>query len=197
MKKVALIGDSIRIGYQDVVVQKLSDDAIVWGPDWDGYTSTNVLSHVDEVIAQKADIVHVNCGLHDIIRPHDARENRVPLAQYRANVERFLSRLVRSSSAAILWATITPIDEVRQHRVQPFYRFENDIKLYNEEARSIAVRTGVAINDLYTAMLEAGPGERYTEDGVHFTEEGYRFLGEAVANAVLRALTLNGETADA
>ena len=187
MKKVVLIGDSIRMGYQDFVAQQLATHAPVWGPHWDGYTSTSLLDNIEEALAQKADIVHVNSGLHDIIRHHDAQENRVPLAQYSENVERILTRLARSAPTALFWATTTPIDEVRQHRVQPFYRFQHDIEAYNIEACSIATRLGVRIDDLYTTMVEAGPERYFTEDGVHFTEDGYRLLGEAVAHAILHA----------
>ena len=67
MKKVALIGDSIRMGYQDVVAQQLATRGLVWGPHWDGYTSADLLDYIEETLAQKADIIHVNCGLHAIL----------------------------------------------------------------------------------------------------------------------------------
>ena len=185
MKKVVLIGDSIRMGYQDVVAQQLAAYAVVWGPHWDGYTSTSLLSNLEEALAQKADIVRVNCGLHDIIRHHDAQQNRVPLAQYCENVEQILRQFARGGPETVIWATTTPIDEEKQHKVQPFYRFQSDIEAYNAEVCGISTRLGVRVDDLCTTMGEARPEEYFTEDGVHFTEEGYRLLGETVAHAIV------------
>ena len=152
------------------MAQKLAGRAVVWGPQ------------------QKADIIHLNCGLYDIVRHHDAQKNRVPLTQYSENVELILTLFLHGAPAELFWATATPIDEERQHRVQSFYRFQDDIQAYNAEAGSIAGRLGVKINDLYLLMTESGPQKHLAEDGVHFTEDGYRLLGDAVADAALRIL---------
>ena len=67
MKKVILIGDSIRMGYQPTVQQALLNQAHVWVPQENGGTSTNVLAHLDEwILSHRPDIVHLNCGLHDL-----------------------------------------------------------------------------------------------------------------------------------
>jgi hypothetical protein len=69
MKQIILIGDSIRMGYQPTVQQILADQAQVWGPVENGGNSHNVLTHLDAwVIQRQPDIVHLNCGLHDIKR---------------------------------------------------------------------------------------------------------------------------------
>ena len=65
--KVILIGDSIRMGYQEVVWHELSDIADVWAPMENGGNSENVLNHMETwVLSRTPDIVHLNCGLHDI-----------------------------------------------------------------------------------------------------------------------------------
>jgi isoamyl acetate esterase len=67
MKTVILIGDSIRLGYQDVVRQKLAGTAEVWGPAENGGGSRNVLRHLDSWALEKTPAVaHLNCGLHDV-----------------------------------------------------------------------------------------------------------------------------------
>ena len=49
----------------------------------------------------------------------------------------------------------------------------------------IAFRLGVPISDLYGAVAGAGRADLLTADGVHFTDEGYRFLGKTVADRIL------------
>ncbi len=69
MQTVTLIGDSIRMGYQEVVGRLLAGRAKVWGPVENGGTSANALDNLDQwVIARPANIVHINCGTHDLNR---------------------------------------------------------------------------------------------------------------------------------
>src|SRR5688572_10750333 len=67
LPKVLLIGDSIRMGYAPIVARKLAGKAIVVTLPANGGDSANVLRNLDEwVVGEKADIVHLNCGLHDL-----------------------------------------------------------------------------------------------------------------------------------
>ena len=48
MKRIVLIGDSIRMGYQEKVHEQLADWADVWAPEENGGDSEKVLAHLDE-----------------------------------------------------------------------------------------------------------------------------------------------------
>ena len=112
MKHVILIGDSIRMGYLPYVAQELEGEGTVWGPEINGGTCRNILAHLEEwALARPADIVHINCGLHDLARDPDESgvigNSRVPLEEYEANVHEILSR-VQQRGKCVLWATTTP-----------------------------------------------------------------------------------------
>ncbi len=95
MKTILLIGDSIRMGYQEKVRQQLADWAYVQAPEKNGGTSENILAHLDQwVLSRRADVVHINCGLHDIKREFDQDTTAVPLSVYTANVRSILTRLL-------------------------------------------------------------------------------------------------------
>src|SRR5262245_46150553 len=65
--KVVLIGDSIRLGYAPLVAKKLEAKAVVVSPPPNGGDSANVLKNLGEwVLREKPDLVHFNCGLHDL-----------------------------------------------------------------------------------------------------------------------------------
>ena len=67
MKTIVLIGDSIRYGYQEKGRVQLADWTRVLTPVQNGGTSAYVLAQLDDlVISRDADVVHINCGLHDI-----------------------------------------------------------------------------------------------------------------------------------
>ena len=181
---VVLIGDSIRMGYQDQVVNQLAGRAEVWVPKENGGDSRNVLAHLDQwVFSRQPDLVHVNCGLHDLKRAFGAA-SEVSLAEYEGNVRQILQRLQRELNGAVVWATTTPVDENWHHQNKGFDRLEGDVEAYNAAASAVAVDLGVPIDDLFAVVEREGKARLLTQDGVHFTEEGSQLLGRVVAECV-------------
>jgi lysophospholipase L1-like esterase len=188
MRRVILIGDSIRMGYQETVRQQLRGVAEVWGPDQNGGDSHNVLEHLDEwALSRPAEVIQLNCGLHDIKKPFDTGRAQVPLDEYRDNLRGIFSRLREGFAGHLVWATTTPVDEDLHHRNKGFDRFAADVAAYNAASLALAAEFGLLVNDLYSAMAEAGPAAHLSPDGVHFTAAGSELLGAAVA-AFLRPL---------
>ena len=135
MKTVILIGDSIRMGYEDVVRRQLAGRYEVWAPTENGATSANVLAHLDEwAIERAADLVHVNCGLHDLRKDFGQETSAIPLAAYTANVRTILSRLQSETNALVVWAAITPVNGAWHHATKGFDRFEADVDAYKQPA---------------------------------------------------------------
>ena len=181
---IVLIGDSIRMGYQDHVASQLAGRAEVWVPKENGGDSRNVLAHLDQwVFSRQPDLVHVNCGLHDLKRAFGA-ESEVPLAEYEGNVRQILQRLQRELNGAVVWASTTPVDENWHHQNKGFDRLEADVGAYNAAARAVAEDLDVPIDDLFAVVEREGKARLLTQDGVHFTEEGSQLLGRAVAGCV-------------
>ena len=182
MQKVVLIGDSIRMGYQEVVRRALAGAAEIWSPEQNGGTTRNVLDHLEEwVIDQQPDVAHLNCGLHDVKKEFGAAETAIPLLPYEDNVRQILQRVQRETGAAVIWATTTPVNETWHHQNKGFDRFEADVEAYNQVAVRLAGELGVPVNDLFGLITRSGRDEYLTPDGVHFTDEGSALLGQAVA----------------
>lgn len=189
MKKVILIGDSIRLGYQETVRQELAGAADVITEKSNGGTSKNVLAHLNEwVIAKAPSVLHINCGLHDLRKELDTGRPVVPIEEYAENVRRILTQVRQGTSAAVIWATTTPVNEPQYHRRVRVDRYEADVLAYNDAAVRVARESGAAINDLFAAVMDAGRDTVLGDDGVHFSEEGSRLLGRAVAGAIRRWL---------
>ena len=185
MKTVILIGDSIRMGYEETVRAELTGLAEVWAPEDNGGTSENVLAHLAEwAISRAADVVHINCGLHDIKTEFDHDAAGVPLGAYAENVRGILTRLRDETDATIIWASSTPVIEARHNATKPFARFEADVDAYNAAAAQIAEELGIVVDDLFAAVMAAGRDELLIEDGVHFTPAGSALLGQAVATCI-------------
>jgi lysophospholipase L1-like esterase len=185
MKTAILIGDSIRMGYQPTVEKLLDGQAQVWGPKENGGTSANVLAHLDEwVLSRNPDILHLNCGLHDMKTEFGATTQNVPLEQYEANLRQIFNRIVAQETIQLIWAATTPVNEGWHHARKPFDRFEADVLAYNTVAQQVVAAYGVPVNDLYQTVMNAGRDQHLTPDGVHFSPEGYALLGQAAAEAI-------------
>jgi lysophospholipase L1-like esterase len=191
MKKVILVGDSIRLGYQETVRGELCDEAEVRGPEENGGHTRNVLEHLDEwVLSQGPDVVHVNSGLHDIRRETKDADPVVPLGEYRDNVQRILRCILDEARAEAVWATTTPVNQRWHHENKDFERLEDDVLAYNRAAMEICQDLAVPVDNLFEAVMEEGRNRLLLDDGVHFTEEGYRLLGRTVADAVRKCCLL-------
>jgi isoamyl acetate esterase len=185
MKNIVLIGDSICMGYQETVRTALQGRAEVQTPEENGGNSRNVLAHLDAwVISRAPDIVHINCGLHDLRKEFGSAVPAVPLDEYERNVARILDRLTTESRAAVIWAATTPVNEQWHHARKGFDRFEADVVAFNAVAAALARQASVPINDLFAVVQTGGRDRMLLPDGVHFTPEAYVTLGRAVADCL-------------
>ena len=191
-KQVVCVGDSIRMGYESTVRAELAGRADVRGVASEhGYNTRNVLEHLDDwVLRRDPDVVHINVGLHDLIRdvgPGPA--TRVPLDEYRANLQRILSEALEQTEAEVILALTTPVDLQRQRASgKSSNRINDDVLAYNNAARQVAAELGLLLNDLYQVAVDNGTERMLGPDGVHFTDVGYTVLGKAVAAAISAVL---------
>src|SRR5918912_728842 len=141
LPRVMLVGDSIRLGYAPRVAARLAGKAIVVSPPENGGDSANVLAHLDEwVLRERPDVVHLNCGLHDLKRSKADRRHQVELDRYAENLRRIVARIRDGSDAALVFADTTPIlDERHARRGTDFDRTEAAVRRYN--AAAVAVMT--------------------------------------------------------
>jgi isoamyl acetate esterase len=187
MKRVYLLGDSIRLGYQPFVTAALEGRAVVDGPPANCESSRVLRSRLSAWVSDRPDIVHVNCGLHDVRYDPGAEQPCVDIAEYGANVEAILKDLEALGIGRIVWASTTPVDDSRNGK-RPSRRWNVDIDRYNAVARKIAGSCGAAYNDLHVAVRSQGTTGLLRDDGVHFTQLGYEFLASRVVDALAQGI---------
>lgn len=189
LPRVLLIGDSIAMGYTLPVRASLQGRANVHRPPENCGDTGRGLRRIDAWLgAGRWDVIHFNFGLHDL-KYLDAQGKYVPpaqgkvvsdLTQYEANLRELVARL-RRTGATLIYATTTPVPGGTLARI------EHDELAYNAVARRVMKETGVVIDDLH-ALAVAKQSDLQRPKDVHFTEEGYRRLGEAVTASVTAAL---------
>lgn len=189
---VYLIGDSLAAGYADWVRHELWGVAVVHLRPENGKDSRHVLSRLALWLEDRVyDVIHFNCGLHDIKRSRDDGQTAVPLDEYERNLYQIV-RLLKRHSRQLIWARTTPVVDGQPVLTKRFDRFNCDVDNYNRVADRVMAACGVPVNDLHGAVMMAGIENCLSEDGVHMTSEGNRVLGQQVARAIRSALALPG-----
>ncbi|APW59179.1 GDSL-type esterase/lipase family protein [Paludisphaera borealis] len=193
LPRVVLVGDSIRLGYAPRVAERLSGKAVVVSSPENGGDSANVLAHLDEwVVRQKPDVVHLNCGLHDLKRAKQDGRHQVEINGYIDNLRKIVARIREATDAALVFADTTPIlDERHARRGGDFDRIEADVKRYNSAAITAMRDLGVPVHDLHWVVEQGAPETMLGPDGTHYTPAGSDRLSEAVADCVLRQVTVH------
>jgi len=185
MKQLYVIGDSISIHYGPYLAQALQGvmhyarkegeaEALLnldRPQGANGGDSAMVLAFLQAMQARgglKADLLLVNCGLHDIKTDPQSGAKQVSLADYQANLHAIIAT-VRALGPTLVWIRTTPCDEaIHNQRQATFHRFAADGLAYNQAADAIMHSAGVPLLDLYTFTHNLGP-DLYC-DHVHFHE---------------------------
>jgi len=187
--RVQLIGDSITMAYAPLVAERLAETAVVLAPPANAGDGANLLAHLDEwVLDSPPDLLHVNCGLHDLKRARPGGDYQQSLDSYRADLGAIVRHLTAAMPGRVVWATITPVLFERHRARKDFDRHPSDVDAYNEAARAIMRQFGVPVNDLHAAICAAGVERCLGEDGVHMSEAGNAVLAEAVSATIREVL---------
>ncbi|PSJ79298.1 SGNH/GDSL hydrolase family protein [Neisseria iguanae] len=181
---VYLIGDSIRLGYEAKVQAALPDTAIL-SPLDNCRSSHDVLQHIKDWIhgAQVGDIIHLNCGLHDIRYNAGSLKPLTDIQTYHVNLWQIFTRL-KETGAHIIWASSTPFLQSVHNIAKSSRLYLKDIHTYNQTAQNLAREFGFGINDLYALMFVRDLTALTISDGLHFNEFGNEILGNAVAESI-------------
>lgn len=190
MKKIYLMGDSIRFGavnspgYGVYVKEKLNGVAEVYYPNdncrFAQYTLRYLYDWANSVDTKNIDIVHWNNGLWDVLRLH-GDEPLTPIDMYVDFLERIYKKLrFLFPNAKIIFALSTPV--IEEGGRADFMRYNKEIREYNNAAQELMKKLGVQVNDLYSVAENLGGSFR--SDWVHYNEEGSKLLADAVIKAL-------------
>ena len=192
MKKIFLVGDSIRKGYDSYVKYALRDCCEVYYPEDNCRFAQYVLRHISDWkselgLSDDVDVVHWNAGLWDTLTLF-SDECLTPPDFYRYFIDKICKRIkVLFPNAKVIFATSTPVLEHKYPNPAVSIRYNVDVAKYNEIAKEVVTSHGFAINDLYAVVERLG--ESYYSDMTHlYTPEGTQIITNKVLSAIGEAL---------
>ncbi len=170
--KVYVLGDSISVHYGPFLRHELAgfaDYARKGGPDaadtdWENPAEANGgdsrlvrVFLTENLTAIKADVLLLNCGLHDLRVDRETGAYQVSPANYQANLETVIPMIAQHGIRPI-WITTTPVVDANHNRFDlPYRRFSKDVITYNQIADNVMKSHGVSIIDLFAFTRELGP----------------------------------------
>ena len=179
MKKIILLGDSIRLSYQNRVTELLGSDYTVWGPDDNSRFAAYTLRMLFEYKAQLegADVIHFNCGLWDMCDLFGDGPF-TPLEVYVEQMVRIAKILkTYAPGGAVIFATTTPPSpKMWGHDL-------DRVRAYNAAAMAALEPLGILFDDLFTPVAE-DIDHMISEDYLHASPYGVEILANRVADCI-------------
>ena len=187
---IFLIGDSIRMGYCEVVKEKLADVANVFYVDDNCRNTQYVITKLYEWSnrfdsPENVNLVQFNCGHWDVAHWQNSEYSLTSENEYERNIELIIT-LIRKlfCNARIVFITTTAMNPNGMVGVNP--RTNDEIERYNMIAKKVANTMGIIVNDIYQYVC-SWDSDCYS-DYAHFTDSSYENLGNEIAHRLKQML---------
>ncbi len=186
MKRVLLLGDSIREYCQTEVQKILGREYAVYFP-WEngrfsGYTLNSLRYWLEKIPVEYLDTIHWNNGLWDTAILYGENKCFCGLEEYLDNMERILTTLRNSTNAKIILATTTPTRKEKENMEKSRHCL-SDIQRYNEAlVKKLSGRVD-AINDLYSLVLPERE-KMISNDFIHPNTYGTQRISQQICDAI-------------
>lgn len=188
MKKIILLGDSIRLGYDVMVREAYHGTAEVFFPAGNCCFAAVTLRNLHEWKAEMncgddVDLVHWNVGAWDTLILYEDGP-LTPIAVYQEYIERICRRIERLfPNAKSIFATTTPMDEARFTEPEFAMRYNRDVEAYNAAAMEAVQKYGHTVNDLYGLMSKL-PLDYHSDMTHYYTRPAAKIMVGQVCAAI-------------
>ena len=183
--KILIIGDSISIGYTPYVKESLRQKAQVYHNPKNAQHTKVGLKKINSWVKKKNwDIIQFNWGLWDMCyRVHDKKPPNkdiingtitVELEEYATNLDSIISIIKMNSNAKLIFVTTTHVPDNNKGR------HSEDVHSYNQTAKNVMKKNGVAINDIYDQSVIIHNQLGKAKDDAHYSTTGYQELGKLI-----------------
>lgn len=186
MIRVMLLGDSVRMFYQEKTKEILGENYEVWSPKENCRFSLYLLNSLRFYLAEfpSPDIIHFNAGLWDTAVLYKCDGCFASADEYVRNMKKILREL-KKTGAEVVFATTTPVADEKYKLdgpMPPAHR-NGDIISYNRAVLDAFKDENIVINDLH-ALIYPDREKYISDDMIHPNEDGINVLGERVANVI-------------
>lgn len=178
MKKVVLLGDSIRLMGYGEVINKYLPEFEIWQPEdncrFSQYLLRMLFDYKDQI--EGADVIHFNAGLWDTCYLFEDGQNFTPIEEYKRNLSR-IADILLSQCDKVIFALTTPVNGEAHNT-------NETIQKYNEAAMKVLKPKGIIINDLYSLVMSDLNANIRDDDKIHLSDAGKEKTAKQVADLI-------------
>ena len=185
-QEVFLVGDSVSVHYTPYLRNFMSSKFEFGRKEDNGLAEKNldvpqganggnssmVLEYLKSKLKDerfKPEFLILNAGLHDIKRDPVTNQIAINQEKYKSNLVEIFE-LLEEYEIKPIWIKTTPVvDSIHNKNGMAFFRFSEDVDVYNNIADSICIERNIPIIDLFGFTEKMGDGEYV--DHVHFSEK--------------------------
>ncbi|GAX25392.1 hypothetical protein FisN_5Lh490 [Fistulifera solaris] len=199
--KIILLGDSLTQtsfegwgGHLANVYQRRAD---VINRGFSGYNTNFFLRLPMEDFPSDTSLVTIFFGANDASLKDENPHHYVSLEDYAQNLKTILDRVRQTYPHCgnnILFITPPPVVHEQRFQWQKekygdkatgvLERTLENAGKYAEACKKVAAEVGLPCLDLYTTMQLENEWQRFFNDGLHFSADGHKFVGDALVNAI-------------
>ena len=198
MKRVLLLGDSIRMGYDDYVKEILDGKCeVIYAAEDNGRFAAYTLWQMNQMFRKFGpfDIVHWNNGYWDMNIESPMETALFPIDEYKHLLRR-IAREIKKNGAKVIFALTTPVlgsgsaaDNTGTGALHISYD-DTWVQKYNQAAMEVMAEENIPINDLYS-LCKQDENCYKCADRLHLTPEGYYKCAEQISEMILKELDIN------
>jgi len=189
--KIVLIGDSIRMGYQNIVKELLKDKAdVIFKEEDNGRFVQYNLHQLNQLLYHNpgVDMVFFNSGYWDMNIEHPMDEAFNPIPIYLEGLKRIID-LIKKINAKPVFLTTPPIynsgKSIDNTGTNSILNYKNEwVVDYNEHALKLMKENDVDVIDVFDLCLKS---DKYYKcnDFLHLTYDGYLAISKEIVKKVL------------
>jgi len=139
---------------------------------------------VEQTLALKPTVIFVSYGLNESF------EGKEGLPKFEKGLTKLLDALKPANARVVLF---TPVPAEKAQSLPDPKPLNEKLALYSESIKAVAGKRGLPVADLFTDFQGRYGNERLTENGLHYTEEGYRALTKRFVAHVTPGASISGE----
>lgn len=183
MKKVVLLGDSIRLLGYGTRINKYLPGVEIWQPEdncrFAKYLLRMLFEYKDHI--EGADVIHFNAGLWDTCTLFGDDIPFSSINEYVNTISR-IADILKRYGKVVVFSTITPIRLGQPHNTN------ERIDQFNEAVTKTLKEKDVIINDLNTLIKEDINGYIREDDCIHLTDKAIEVAAKQVAEVIKKYL---------
>lgn len=138
---------------------------------------------VDQTLELKPTVIFVSYGTNE------AFEGKEGLPKFEKGLEKLLDALKPANARVVLF---TPVPVEKAESLPNPQPLNEKLAMYGGSIKAVAGKRGLPVADLFADFKERYGNERLTENGLHYTDAGYKALARRFVSQVAPAASLSG-----